>query len=98
MLFQTRLAGEVTVEALSGVSLDGDFYKLVGDFDKRFPEGAPLLREADSLTVHGDWTFGQGVRVVGDVKLTAAAAQRIAGGTTLSEQDADEDPAQGTDG
>ncbi len=28
------------------VDLDGDFYKLVGDFDKRFPEGAPSLREA----------------------------------------------------
>ena len=51
------------------VSLDGDFYKLVGDFDKRFPEGAPSLREAESFTVEGDWTFGKGVRVVGDVAL-----------------------------
>jgi UTP--glucose-1-phosphate uridylyltransferase len=80
------------------VSLDGDFYKLVGDFDKRFPEGAPSLREADSFTVGGDWTFGQGVRVVGDVKLQASSAQRIEGGTVLSEQDADKDSAQGTDG
>ncbi|TGN63794.1 UTP--glucose-1-phosphate uridylyltransferase [Nocardioides eburneiflavus] len=80
------------------VSLDGDFYKLVGDFDKRFPEGAPSLREADSFTVGGDWTFGQGVRVIGDVKLQASAAQRIEGGTVLSEQDADKDSAQGTDG
>ena len=53
------------------VSLDGDFYKLVGDFDKRFPEGAPSLREAESFTVEGDWTFGRGVRVVGDVALGA---------------------------
>jgi UTP--glucose-1-phosphate uridylyltransferase len=88
------------------VSLDGDFYKLVGDFDKRFPEGAPSLREADSFTVDGDWTFGQGVRVVGDVKLQASAAQRIEGGTVLGEQDADQGvdqdsvqhAAQGTDG
>ena len=42
------------------VELDGEFYKLVGDFDKRFPEGAPSLREADSLTVDGDFTFGRG--------------------------------------
>ena len=28
------------------VELDGDFYKLVGEFDKRFPEGAPSLKEA----------------------------------------------------
>ncbi|CAM3923840.1 UTP--glucose-1-phosphate uridylyltransferase [Nocardioides zeicaulis] len=71
------------------VQLDGEFYKLVGDFDKRFPEGAPSLREADSLKVAGDWTFGKGVKVVGDVALTSKAAQRVEGGTVLSEQDAD---------
>ena len=76
------------------VDLDGDFYKLVGDFDKRFPEGAPSLREAESFTVEGDWTFGKGVRVVGDVALGASSAQRVEGGTVLSEPD----PAQGTDG
>ena len=31
------------------VELDPDFYKLVGDFDQRFPEGAPSLRKAHSL-------------------------------------------------
>ena len=88
------------------VSLDGDFYKLVGDFDKRFPEGAPSLREADSFTVDGDWTFGQGVRVVGDVKLQASSAQRVAPGAVLGEQDeaqdstqdSAQDSAQGADG
>jgi UTP--glucose-1-phosphate uridylyltransferase len=75
------------------VSLDGDFYKLVGDFDKRFPEGAPSLREAGSFTVEGDWTFGKGVRVVGEVALESSAAQRVAGGTVLSEP-----AAQGDDG
>lgn len=72
------------------VSLDGDFYKLVGDFDKRFPEGAPSLREAESFTVQGDWTFGHGVRVVGEVALSSAAAQRVEGGTVLTEHDADD--------
>lgn len=71
------------------VQLDGEFYKLVGDFDKRFPEGAPSLREAESLKVSGDWTFGKGVKVVGDVALASKAAQRVEGGTVLSEQDAD---------
>ena len=28
------------------VDLDGHFYKLVGDFDKRFPEGAPSMKKA----------------------------------------------------
>ena len=41
-------------------------YKLVGDFEKRFPEGVPSLREAHRLVVHGDWEFGGGVTVVGD--------------------------------
>jgi UTP--glucose-1-phosphate uridylyltransferase len=67
------------------VSLDGDFYKLVGDFDKRFPEGAPSLREAEKFTVEGDWTFGHGVRVVGEVSLSATAAKRVDGGTVLAE-------------
>jgi len=71
------------------VTLDSDFYKLVGDFDKRFPEGAPSLREASSLSVEGDWTFGPRVKVLGDVALASSAAQRIAGGTTLGEQDSD---------
>jgi UTP--glucose-1-phosphate uridylyltransferase len=65
------------------VELD-DVYKLVGEFDKRFPEGAPSMREASSLRVEGDWTFGHGVRVVGDVELQATSAQRVEAGAVLS--------------
>lgn len=64
-------------EGVPFIDLDGDFYKLVGDFDKRFPEGAPSLLEATSLVVDGDVTFGPGVKVVGDVKINAPSAQRI---------------------
>ena len=46
-----------------------DYYKLVGDFDERFPEGAPSLRQAEQLSVEGDWTFGADVTVVGDASL-----------------------------
>jgi UTP--glucose-1-phosphate uridylyltransferase len=61
-------------------------YVLVGEFDKRFPPGAPSLKEAQSLVVHGDWTFGEGVKVVGDVTLDAPEGQgRIASGTVLQE-------------
>ncbi|MBZ5737774.1 UTP--glucose-1-phosphate uridylyltransferase [Nocardioides mangrovi] len=67
------------------VDLDGDFYKLVGEFDKRFPEGAPSMRKASSLKVEGDWTFGKGVQVVGDVELTARSAQRVAADTVLAD-------------
>ncbi|GEP40639.1 UTP--glucose-1-phosphate uridylyltransferase [Nocardioides psychrotolerans] len=65
------------------VDLDTAHYKLVGEFDKRFPEGAPSMREATSLKVEGDWTFGKGVQVVGDVALDATSAQRVAPKTVL---------------
>jgi UTP--glucose-1-phosphate uridylyltransferase len=74
---------QVSVD-LPYVDLDGDFYKLVGDFDKRFPEGAPSMRKATSLKVEGDWTFGRGVQVVGDVELEASSAQRVGPDTVLS--------------
>jgi UTP--glucose-1-phosphate uridylyltransferase len=44
----------------------GKPYKLVGGFDARFPDGVPSLVGARSLVVHGDWTFGEGVTVVGE--------------------------------
>ena len=44
-------------------------YRRIADFDERFPDGAPSLREAVALTVEGDWTFGGGVRVRGAVTL-----------------------------
>ena len=68
------------------IELDEHHYKLVGDFDKRFPEGAPSLRDATALRVEGDWTFGRGVRVFGDVSLAErAGAQRIEPGETLGD-------------
>ncbi|WP_134741212.1 UTP--glucose-1-phosphate uridylyltransferase [Nocardioides sp. 503] len=71
-------------DELPFVDLDGSFYKLVREFDKRFPEGAPSMRQASSLKVEGDWTFGRGVRVVGDVELEATKAERVAPDTVLS--------------
>src|SRR5664280_2892451 len=56
-----------TVEQLPVVSLSGS-YKKIGDLEARMP--APLqLREATSLAVTGDWSFGADVSVVGDVTL-----------------------------
>ncbi|KRE61978.1 UTP--glucose-1-phosphate uridylyltransferase [Nostocoides sp. Soil756] len=48
----------------------GGAYKLVGDFDARFPRGVPSLRECTSLRVEGDTVFGAGVACVGDVRVT----------------------------
>ncbi|WP_129790195.1 UTP--glucose-1-phosphate uridylyltransferase [Promicromonospora panici] len=51
------------------VDLDKDHYKLIDGFSRRFAAGAPSLRDADSLTVRGDWTFGSGVRAEGKAAL-----------------------------
>ena len=64
------------------VDLDG-VYKLVGDFDRRFKEGAPSLREAESFVVDGDWTFGEHVKVVGKVTLDGERG-RVESGTVLT--------------
>ncbi|MFC6046217.1 UTP--glucose-1-phosphate uridylyltransferase [Nocardioides hankookensis] len=74
---------QVAVE-IPYVDLDAHYYKLVGDFDKRFPEGAPSMRKAQSLKVAGDWTFGHGVQVVGDVELDATTAKRVPADSVLS--------------
>jgi UTP--glucose-1-phosphate uridylyltransferase len=66
------------------VELDSHFYKLLDDFEQRFPAGAPSLRDADRLIVHGDVTFGEGVRVRGAVELDVDEPTRIDAGTTLA--------------
>ena len=84
------LGGDFVLDQTTGevpfVDLDGDYYKLVGEFDKRFPEGAPSLRDATSLTVEGDVTFGKGVRVVGDVTIETPQAKRIDPSTVLGDE------------
>ena len=77
------------------VELDEEHYKLVGEFDKHFPEGAPSLRKATSLTVDGDWSFGHGVQVIGEVKLQANAAKRVEAETVLSGPSDESDGARG---
>ena len=64
------------------VDLDGEFYKLVGDFEERF--AGPLgLREATSFTVVGDHHFGEDIQVIGEVEVGADDPARLEDGTTL---------------
>ena len=65
------------------VELDSKYYKLLDDFEQRFPEGPPSLREAERLVVHGDVTFARDVRVRGAVELEAPEPMRIDAGATL---------------
>lgn len=59
------------VPSVPAVTLASEPYKLIGDFEARFPQGVPSLKEAASLDVQGDWTFGQDVSVIGDAVLGA---------------------------
>jgi UTP--glucose-1-phosphate uridylyltransferase len=67
------------------VDLDKDYYKLIDGFTQRFAAGAPSLRDADSLTVRGDWTFGSGVRVEGKAQLAGEGGTVPDGATVGSE-------------
>jgi len=63
------------------VTLDKDFFKLLPDFERRFPAGAPSLRRCRRFDVEGDVTFGAGVTVVGEVWV--AAPRRVPDGEVL---------------
>jgi len=52
------------------VTLDEDYYKLLPDFEQRFPAGPPSLRRCRRFEVEGDVTFGAGVVAVGEVRVT----------------------------
>jgi UTP--glucose-1-phosphate uridylyltransferase len=49
------------------VSLDAEHFKLLRDFDARFPAGPPSLVRCERLRVRGDVRFGAGVTVRGSV-------------------------------
>ncbi len=51
------------------IDLDPAYYKFIDDFEKRFPKGAPSLKNCTCLTVQGNFTFGKHVRVKGDSML-----------------------------
>jgi UTP--glucose-1-phosphate uridylyltransferase len=69
------------------VDLDNNYYKIIGDFDQRFPAGAPSLKEARYLGIKGDWTFEAGIRVIGEVTLEdRGSPQIIAAGSTLTDE------------
>ncbi|HLI60355.1 MAG TPA: UTP--glucose-1-phosphate uridylyltransferase [Solirubrobacteraceae bacterium] len=67
------------------VELDSRFYKIIDDFEARFPGGAPSLREAERLVVKGDVTFERDVVVRGAVSIESDEPRTIAAGSVLEE-------------
>jgi UTP--glucose-1-phosphate uridylyltransferase len=85
--YELEASGQLTkvADPTPVVDLDVRYYKIIADFDRRFPAGAPSLSEARDLEVNGDWTFEAGVRVIGEVRLEdRGAPQVIAAGSTLA--------------
>jgi UTP--glucose-1-phosphate uridylyltransferase len=84
------LGGGARIELADGrvtaplVELDDEYFKLLADFDARFPAGPPSLVEAERLDVVGDVTFGRDVAVRGTVRVEGP--RRIEDGTRLDGQ------------
>src|SRR3954453_10338270 len=80
-----HLVLEDDVRTVPFVDLDTRFYKVVHEFDRRFPDGVPSLRRAEQLVVRGDWTFGKDVSVVGSAELEdPGEPSRVEAGSTLT--------------
>lgn len=79
---QSRIVSRID-HAEPRISLD-DHYKFINDFDERFPQGAPSLRECTSFAVEGDVTFGADVAAVGAVEVVASAPSTVPDGTRLT--------------
>ncbi len=62
------------------VDLDPRYYKLLVDFDERFPDGPPSLVHADRLVVRGDVTFEPDTVITGDTEIEASPAAEDAQG------------------
>lgn len=60
---------EKVVDEVPLIKLADPYYKLVGDFEKRFQNAMPSLKQVKSLTINGDWTFEAGVELQGQVVL-----------------------------
>jgi UTP--glucose-1-phosphate uridylyltransferase len=73
-----ELAEDWTVRLVPGreaapiVELSGEF-KMMADFEERFPHGPPSLREAERLEVDGDVRFGRDVVVRGRARVQGPA-------------------------
>lgn len=84
-----RLAADGTIALVASqvpdVRLDATHFRLVDDFEARFPAGAPSLVAATSLVVRGDVVFGADVvvRGAGAVLHDGPGQLRVPDGTVL---------------
>lgn len=69
------------------VHLDPRYYRMIADFDARFPAGAPSLVNCVALRIEGDVRFGAGVMCRGEVSIIHHGPEtlNIAAGTVLED-------------
>jgi len=61
------------------ITLDGRYYTMIDDFERRFSAGVPGLRDCTSLSIEGDVDFGAAVVLEGDVQIRAAHGPAVIG-------------------
>jgi UTP--glucose-1-phosphate uridylyltransferase len=66
------------------INLDDRFFKMIDDFEQRFPTGPPSLQYCESLAVEGDITFGKGVVIEGTTTLCSDKPASVPHGSVLS--------------
>jgi UTP--glucose-1-phosphate uridylyltransferase len=59
------------------IDLDPDHFKLLPDFDERFPAGPPSLEHCERLVVKGDVAFGRDVIVRGSVTIEQSGEEQL---------------------
>jgi UTP--glucose-1-phosphate uridylyltransferase len=65
------------------IHLDQAYFKMIDQFERRFPNGPPSLRLCERLTVEGDVTFGSSVAVEGDAVVRSTGRASVPGGTVI---------------
>ena len=64
--------------------MDDSYFKMIDDFEGRFPYGAPSLVGCGELTVEGDITFGRDIVVEGETTLRSNEPHTISDGAILN--------------
>jgi len=59
------------------IDLDSRYYKLIDDFETRFLQGPPSLKNCQKLKVTGDFKFGKEVGFWGQVEITNSGTSQI---------------------
>ena len=59
------------------IELDSSFYRRIDDFERRFPAGAPSLRDCRRLQVEGDIIFGARQVLRGRVRLVSHSSRPL---------------------